>query len=220
MSRSQQHAWSRLLSDLQSETAACLGSGGQGTVPLAPRRLAPLGQSLMPLGAAVLAFRTARRSLGGEGQPHSLDQQTEARRGVGGLGGTAGQAEAELDELAGAAAPGSVLHGARMPTAGRGLAPWPMGAPPSDSKAARGPRTLPQKPFGSKADDLSTFFPNTPFLPLPKSQCLWVPSLRRGQGRPEGPGRGLPPRGCCPPPPLPSHRSGLFGGDIRQGNHK
>lgn len=45
---------------------------------------------------------------------------------------------------------------------------------------------------GSKPDDLSTFFPNTPFLPLPESQCLWVVSWASLRGL--GGGSLLPPR--------------------------
>lgn len=59
--------------------------------------------------------------------------------------------------------------------------------------------------------------------PSPFSQNLSVFGsfpCGEGQGRPEGPRRGLPARGCSRPPPLPSHRPGLFGWDTRQRNHK
>lgn len=55
-------------------------------------------------------------------------------------------------------------------------------------------------------DDLGTFFPNTPFFPLPKSQCLWPISLQRGQGRPQG----------CTTGSFPGHCPGPLGGDAPQ----
>lgn len=49
---------------------------------------------------------------------------------------------------------------------------------------------------------------------LPKSQCLWITSLWRGQGRPESPG-GAPSRGCSVSA-LPAWPASW---DIRQRNH-
>lgn len=99
---------------------------------------------------------------------------------------------------------GVLREGQRMPARGWDGHRRQRETSPSDSEGARGLRTLPQKRFGSKPDDLSTFFPNTPFLPLPKSQCLWIASLWRGQGRPAGPGGGRPPGGCPQPRPSPA----------------
>lgn len=92
--------------------------------------------------------------------------------------------------------------------------------PPAAPKEQFGPTPSHRSASGSKPDDLSTFFPITPFLPLPKSQCLWILSPRRGQGRPEGPRRGSLPEAAPRPPLLPSHRPGLLGWDTRQRNHK
>lgn len=118
-----------------------------------------------------------------------------------------------------AAAPMVSYEGHRMPAEGWDWAPSPMGTSPSNSDGAHGLQTLPQKPLGSKPDDLSTFFPNTSSSPprpphLPISQCLWIPSLWCVQGRPEGPG-GAPSRGCSVST-LPAWPASW---DIRQRNH-
>lgn len=97
---------------------------------------------------------------------------------------------------------------------GLGLGTIASGKPPRNSEGARGLQTLPRKLLGSKPGDLSTFFPNTSFLLLPESQCLWITSLWRGHGRPEGLGGSLPEAARSPP-----SQPGLLGWDIQQRNH-
>lgn len=68
---------------------------------------------------------------------------------------------------------------------------------------ARWPGLPPRSSFGSKRGDLSTFFPNTPFLsPRIASQCPWTISLRRGPGRAQG--RGGAPSPLLQAPALPA----------------
>lgn len=84
---------------------------------------------------------------------------------------------------------------------------------PSSSEGARGLQALPQKLLGSKPGDLSTFFPNTSFLPRPKSVSLDHFAVARPR-QARGPGGSLPEAAPSPP-----SQAGLRGWDIRQRNH-